>query len=496
MSGAGVSAVVCVLFALLTTWCTPPVAARTFPPYRSQSTPPSSYRDSLTMDVLRRGRVSIGYLFYYPNAVAANDRTASNPTLMARLDELFDVALHDTLINFDHAELLGSASIEGTLHSNETLARDRAYSMYRFLEERYHLSDYLITEVRWIAEDWDGLAACVRQTSVREFPWRSEVLSIISSVPVTNGRETLLMKLDGGRPYNYMLKHFFPYQRRAVITLTCDLQRLAEKRLNRELNSDEVERVVATALLPTRVAETFLADKSIASRPIALPHTGTLREQIARALDKLRDPLQTMTTVVRHDTITIVHETTQIDTLIVSEDKPVPYHFVVKTNLLFDAALLPNLALEFPLPGGWSVEAEAQWAWWNTHDSRRYFYRIQSLGLEARRWWGNPREQPLNGHYLGVYLLGGTYDVRLGKEKGYQSDFSFSAGVSYGYSFHLSQRWNLELGISAGYLGGKYYRYHFDPVYDRYPWESTHRLYYFGLTKAKVSLVYRIGAME
>jgi hypothetical protein len=451
------------------------------------------------MDVLRHGRVSVGYVFYYPGSVSVDDDIRHNPQLMSRLDELFNIALHDSLISFDRAELTGSASVEGTWLRNETLARERAYSLRGFLDGRYRLSSYLATDVRWIGEDWDGLAACVRQAPDSLFTWKGEVLSIIAG----NGnnldrRESLLKRLDGGRPYGYMRTHFFPLQRRAIITLTCNLQQLAEQQLNRRLEADEVERIVTEALLPAPEAAEFLADRSIVSRPVEIPNGASFEEQLSDAFARLRGSLQAVnnpprdTIIIKHDTVMHVVHT---DTLIIDAGKRAPYHFAVKTNLLYDVALLPNVALEFPLPGGWSTEVEAQWAWWESGGGKRRFYRIQTLGVEARRWFGSRSTQPLSGHYLGVYVMGGTYDIRFWQAKGYQSDFSMSAGISYGYSLPLAPRWNLELGLSLGYLGGKYYRYHFDGANNRYPWESTHRLRYFGPTKAKVSLVYRIGTL-
>ncbi|MDR1003762.1 MAG: DUF3575 domain-containing protein [Prevotellaceae bacterium] len=495
--GTGGRLTVCMLISLLLVLFSVSVCAR--PLSANLVVTPKDYRDSLTMDVLRHGRVSIGYLFYYPSSISIGNDIRHNPQLMSRLDELFDIALHDTLISFDRAELTGSASIEGSRQNNEILSRERAYSLRNFLEGRYRLSSYLATDVRWTGEDWDGLAGCVRQVPDDRFAWKSEVLSIIAKTSNPDRRETLLKKLDGGRPYAYMRTHFFPLQRRAIITLTCNLQRLAEKRLNRRLDADEVERVVTNALLPASEAAEFLADRSIVSRPVKIPYGTSFEERITDAFNRLKSSLQAMETPLR-DTIRVAYntvvQTQQTDTLIIDSGKHAPYHFAAKTNLLFDVALLPNVALEFPLPGGWSTEVEAQWAWWNTGGSKRYFYRIQTLGVEARKWFGTRTQQPLNGHYLGVYIMGGTYDLRWKEANGSQSDFSISAGISYGYSIRLAHRWNLELGISAGYLGGKYYRYHFDGANNRYPWESTHRLHYFGPTKAKVSLVYRIGALQ
>lgn len=90
--------------------------------------------------------------------------------------------------------------------------------------------------------------------------------------------------------------------------------------------------------------------------------------------------------------------------------------------------------------------------------------------------------------------MGGTYDVRTGNDLGYLSDMSYSAGLTYGYSWPLSRRLNLELGVGIGYVGGEYKTYTFDPDNDRYPYVQTLNRAYFGPTKAKISLVWLIGS--
>lgn len=202
--------------------------------------------------------------------------------------------------------------------------------------------------------------------------------------------------------------------------------------------------------------------------------------------------------IVMTDTVYIDRDREKIvEVRVVDESAPrnSPYYFAIKTNLLYDLALLPNLALEFSLGGRWSIEVEGQWAWWNTPTTHKNCWRIQSAGLEARKWLGDKSKTPLTGHYLGLYGMVGTYDVRFNNKTGYLSNMSYSAGVSYGYALPLSRRWNLEFGIAAGYLGGKYKTYGvYDETYKIFCKKEEKKMQYFGPTKAKISLVWLIGS--
>jgi outer membrane protein OmpA-like peptidoglycan-associated protein len=171
------------------------------------------------------------------------------------------------------------------------------------------------------------------------------------------------------------------------------------------------------------------------------------------------------------------------------------YRFAVKTNLLYDAVLLPNVAVELPVGQQWSVEIEGQLAWWNTKVNHNSCWRIQTIGVEARRWLGNKTlTSSLKGHYLGVYGMAGTYDIKFRDKDGHLSDMSYSAGISYGYSLPVSRRFNFEFGIAVGYLGGKYKDYdQYDVQNGIFPLIEKKNLHYFGPTKAKVSLVWIIG---
>ncbi|AVM57155.1 hypothetical protein C3V43_04880 [Bacteroides heparinolyticus] len=166
-----------------------------------------------------------------------------------------------------------------------------------------------------------------------------------------------------------------------------------------------------------------------------------------------------------------------------------PFYMAVKTNLLYDALVLPNLGLEFYVGRGWSVAGNWMYTWLKS-DRRHRYHRIYGGDLEVRRWLSYGRK-PLTGHHIGVYGQLLTYDLEWGG-RGYLGDrWSYGGGLSYGYSAPIGRRLNLDFSIGVGYLGGEYYEY--VPQGDCYLWQATKQRRWFGPTKAEVSLVWLLG---
>lgn len=197
--------------------------------------------------------------------------------------------------------------------------------------------------------------------------------------------------------------------------------------------------------------------------------------------------------IVRIDTVYIERTSPHLALDKAASHTRYPLYFAVKTNALYDLVLLPNLAVELSLGKRWSVEVEGMHSWWNTKDSKRYKHRIQLGGLEVRKWLGNQGKTPLTGHFVGAYGMGGTYDVKHEKEKGSLSNWSYSAGLTYGYAMPIARRLNLELAIGIGYVGGDYTKYTFDRAANCYSEVELFGRSYIGPTKAKVSFVWLIG---
>lgn len=164
--------------------------------------------------------------------------------------------------------------------------------------------------------------------------------------------------------------------------------------------------------------------------------------------------------------------------------------FAVKTNLLYDAALVPNIGVEASLGKGWAATAGWNYAWWDSDAVHRY-WRVYGGEAEVRKYFGKTaRKTVLSGHHLGLYGQAFTYDFELGG-RGQISDFSYGGGIAYGYALPVGKSLNLDFSIGLGYLGGEYKIY--DPEDGCYVWKETRQRHWMGPTKAEVSLVWVIG---
>ena len=176
-----------------------------------------------------------------------------------------------------------------------------------------------------------------------------------------------------------------------------------------------------------------------------------------------------------------------------------PFYMAVKTNLLYDALLVPNIGVEFYVGKGFSVGGNWMYAWWNRNSRHRY-WRIYGGELAVRKYFNRTSEgSPLNGHHIGIYGQVFTYDFETGG-RGYMGGkpggtlwekMNYSAGLEYGYSLPVTRRLNLDFVIGVGYWGGTYYEYL--PMDNHYVWQATKQRRWFGPTKAEVSLVWLLG---
>jgi hypothetical protein len=173
-----------------------------------------------------------------------------------------------------------------------------------------------------------------------------------------------------------------------------------------------------------------------------------------------------------------------------------PYYWAVKSNMLYDLMLIPDLALEFSIGRRFSIEANGQMSWWGNKKLTKAAWRLQSGGIEFRYWLGDrSKRTPLSGHTLGLYGLYADYDFRLGANNtGYVSRDSFSVGLSYAYALPVARSWSIEFGLSAGYLGGEYKTYsEHDASRSGNLRDGTYKMRYFGPTKLRISISWLPG---
>lgn len=163
----------------------------------------------------------------------------------------------------------------------------------------------------------------------------------------------------------------------------------------------------------------------------------------------------------------------------------------VKNNLASDALASPNLSLELKLGNRITLDIAGHY---NPISSKANTHRWKHwlLQPELRLW----RCEPFSGHFWGVHLLTGEYNVAnrklpFGLYKGISSaryeGFVWGAGLSYGYQWVLSPRWGLEAEVGMGYVQASYDRYRCEHCGEK---TASGQKSYLGPTKAALSIVY------
>lgn len=395
-------------------------------------------------------RDTLGVEVYYRRGYSTMDSSLrDNRARLESFSERLRALQQDTAYRIRQVRIVSGTSPEGTTRANERLSKKRSDWTRTYLDRRFP-SWNVPFDILSEGEDWAGLAALVEASRM---PARDEVLDILRNTPVwviengkvVDGRKRQLGMLQGGRPWRYMEEHFFPELRRSTV-------RVVYERVALPTAVESVPEEQA----PVRESEPEYTTELVAEpAPVAAEEPATAERK--------------------------------------------PFYMVLKTNLLYDAALVPNIGVEFYVGRGWTIGADWMYAWWNSHRKHNY-WRIYGGEVGVRKYFGRrAQEKPLTGHHLGVYGQMLTYDFETGG-KGYMGGkpggtlwdrMSWGVGVEYGYSLPIGRRLNLDFGIGVGYLGGEYREY--IPVDDHYVWQATKQRRWFGPTKAEVSLVWLIG---
>lgn len=166
----------------------------------------------------------------------------------------------------------------------------------------------------------------------------------------------------------------------------------------------------------------------------------------------------------------------------------------LKTNVLYDALLTPDLGIEVKLAPQWTFEATGNLNIWNVNDRR---WRQWSVQPEIRFWTC----EAFSGNFIGFHLIGGQYNFGnlpfdfkfLGTDFSQLRDYRLQgwmggAGLAYGYSWILDSHWNVEAEIGVGWVYTRYDKYKCARCGKKL--ESKHPHNYVGPTEAALNLIY------
>ena len=404
-------------------------------------------------------------IFFRQGKIDLDPTLSGNQWALNRIADTLRSNYADSAYQLRKILVVGTASPEGPPGINRWLSEKRADVLFNHLSQYATLPDSLKSS-RFIGPDWMGLLKLAKNDPL--LPFREETLSLLSQIAgeaeagisTQSNRQgsqlgrirsqpgrirsqlERIRSLRGGIPYQYMYKKYFPSLRASQLFLW----------YNR----------VYIPLIPSQMPEWKFVKLSV-------------------------------------DT-TITSDSIHIEPILIEPGQPRKLHYVaLRTNMLYDALLMPNIGCEMYLGKSWSVAANWLYDWWKT-DRRHWYWRAYGGDIAVRKWLGKAAEEkPLTGHHIGIYAQIFTYDFAWGG-RGYMggkpggtiwNKMNHAMGAEYGYSLPIARKLNIDFSLGMGYWGGIYHEY--KPRNHYYVWQATKERHWIGPTKLEVSLVWLLG---
>ena len=417
-----------------------------------------------------------------------------NNRILAAMHKIFADSL--CVSRIDSVCIQAFSSPEGDADYNRRLALRRAQAVKGYLVWKYPgLNQYRIRTSAQ-AESWDALRDVALNDTL--LPCRDEILQILKLNTGEKRKEALLKKLNTGIPYRHISQWILPELRNASIC-TVYMRPLRHAQQGSRLvadaqgnNGKEYQKADGTEITDdTEVVNGVRVAKGNDTNANGTEVINGVRVTKGNDTNANGTELTDNTEITGSTKVTGNAQTTGSANAIAPGKSRRHPLFAVKTNLLFDAALMPNIELEVPIGKRWSLNGEYMFPWWLINDDR-YCLQILMGGLEVRYRPGKRSGRDvLTGHFIGLYAGGGKYDLQWDKN-GYQGEFFIAAGVSYGYAHSIARNLRLEYNIGIGMLRTDYRHYHSRDNHRTLLWQENGEYTWLGPTKLKISLVWLI----
>lgn len=170
------------------------------------------------------------------------------------------------------------------------------------------------------------------------------------------------------------------------------------------------------------------------------------------------------------------------------------YCLAVRTNLLYDAFLLPTLGVEWRINRNVGIKVDGSRSWWG--DSHGKVQKIWAVSPEVRWYMGSTKRFYVGAGYnyadynIYKYIVGNLFS----SDTGYQGKL-WSVGVTTGYQLRLSGAFSMDFNIGLGYMKSEYDS--FNIINDIRVYKDKNKSKdLWGPTQVGVSLVWRIGGSK
>ena len=214
--------------------------------------PVLAYRQPKAEQIKQRELQGESYLDFVVDKTDIRPDYRNNPRELERIRQLVGDVYNDKDVTIRHIEITGYASPEGSLAHNKVLSENRAKSLCKYIQDCYSIPADRFG-VNFGGENWDGLTELVKASDMKE---KDQILSIIGSTDIEDGRETKLMELAGGAPYRYMLTNMFPGLRKAECRIDYNV---------RNYDVEEARKLISTKPQNLSLNEMFLLANTYAA---------------------------------------------------------------------------------------------------------------------------------------------------------------------------------------------------------------------------------------
>ena len=136
-----------------------------------------------------------------------------------------------------------------------------------------------------------------------------------------------------------------------------------------------------------------------------------------------------------------------------------PYCIALRTNLLYNAFLMPTLGIEWRISRNVGIKVDGSFAHWG--DTKGSIQKMWFVSPEVRWYMGKAKRFYLGaGAHIGE---ANVYEYPVGKilqnlftdDLGYQGDF-WNAGITLGYQLRLSRALSMDFNLGLGYTRFEY----------------------------------------
>ncbi len=362
---------------------------------------------------------------------------ADNQSQLEQLVDYMNDLYQDSTKVISRIVIDSKASPEGGCTYNKDLAMRRSKSFYDYISSRTYYDEYLY-DVKGTGIDWDHLIDMVEESSM---DYKGEVLDILRHTP-----EETWTQLPGNK-----WKTLVDSRNKQLMDLRGGIPyKYMERNFFEQMRTGSAVNIYFEQEVPK--ADTVYVEK----------------------VD------------------TIYKRKVRVNNVEVPKKKELT--FALKTNLLSDLVLIPNIELEIPIGDRFSVNGEFARIWWNKENEK--CWQMQNYGVEGRYWFGDrDRLDQLSGFFGGVYFSRSTFDLQF-RDKGMQGDVDYSLGLTGGYTLPLSDHFNMEFSLALGYINGEYVKYNVKELggeYNLFKRGDVEKMSTIFPTKAKVSLVWLIN---